>query len=76
METDARTWRTSTRRVRSPGATASGARATGSESRALFVVDGDGIIRNAHVSPFTHHLPDIYELYAALDELAQPAEAA
>ncbi|MEW6470963.1 MAG: peroxiredoxin [Actinomycetota bacterium] len=43
--------------------------------RALFVVDGDGVIRYAHVSPFVHHLPDIYDLYAALDRLA-PAAAA
>jgi peroxiredoxin len=47
----------------------------GFSERALFVVDGDGIIRYAHVSPFIHHLPDIYELYAALDQLGQPAAA-
>lgn len=47
----------------------------GFSERALFVVDGDGIIRYAHVSPYIHHLPDIYELYTALDGLAQPAAA-
>lgn len=48
----------------------------GFSERALFVVDGDGVIRYAHVSPFIHHLPDIYELYAALDTLAQSATTA
>lgn len=48
----------------------------GFSERALYVVDGDGVIRYAHVSPFIHHLPDIYDLYAALDELGQTAAAA
>jgi hypothetical protein len=35
-----------------------------------------GIIRYSHVSPFLHHVPDIYELFAALDALpAKPSEA-
>jgi hypothetical protein len=33
------------------------------------VVDEQGVIRYAHVSPFLHHVPDIYELFAALDAL-------
>lgn len=41
----------------------------GFSERALFIVDGDGIIRYAHVSPQLHHIPDIYELFAALDEV-------
>jgi peroxiredoxin len=48
----------------------------GFSERALYVIDGDGIIRYAHVSPQLHHVPDIYELFAALDEIAAPAEAA
>ena len=43
--------------------------ADGFSERALYVVDGDGIIRYSHVSPFLHHVPDIYELFAALDAL-------
>jgi peroxiredoxin len=41
----------------------------GFSERALYVVDGDGIIRYSHVSPFLHHVPDVYELFAALDAL-------
>lgn len=40
----------------------------GFSDRALYVVDADGVIRWAHVSPRVDHLPDIYELFAALDE--------
>jgi peroxiredoxin len=48
----------------------------GFSERALYVIDGEGIIRYAHVSPQLHHVPDIYELFAALDAVAAPAEAA
>jgi peroxiredoxin len=41
----------------------------GFSERALYVVDGEGIIRYSHVSPFLHHVPDIAELFAALDAL-------
>jgi peroxiredoxin len=41
----------------------------GFSERAVFVVDEQGVIRYAHVSPFLHHVPDIYELFAALDAL-------
>ena len=41
----------------------------GFSDRALYVIDGDGVIRYGHVSPFLHHIPDIYELFAALDSL-------
>lgn len=47
----------------------------GFSERALYVIDAEGIIRYARVSPWLHHVPDIYELFEALDELA-PAEAA
>ena len=43
--------------------------ADGFSERALYIVDGDGIIRYAHVSPFLHHVPDVYELVTALDDL-------
>lgn len=43
--------------------------ADGFSERALYVVDSEGIIRYSHVSPFLHHVPDVYELFAALDEL-------
>jgi peroxiredoxin len=50
--------------------------ADGFSDRALYVVDGEGVIRYSHVSPFLHHVPDVYELFAALDEVtARPAAA-
>ncbi|WP_456600472.1 peroxiredoxin [Blastococcus sp. SYSU DS0616] len=48
----------------------------GFSDRALYVVDADGVIRWAHVSPRVDHLPDIYELFTALDELTGRREAA
>jgi peroxiredoxin len=51
----------------------------GFSDRALYVVDADGVIRHSYVSPFLHHVPDIYELLATLDGLksgaAEPAGA-
>ncbi|MBI5812456.1 peroxiredoxin [Allomeiothermus silvanus] len=41
----------------------------GFSERALYVVDGSGMIRYAHVSPYLHHVPPIEELFAALDAL-------
>lgn len=41
----------------------------GFSERALFVVDPEGIIRYAHVSPYLHHIPPIEELFQALDAL-------
>ena len=41
----------------------------GFSERALYVVDGNGTIRYAHVSPKLQHVPDIYELFEALDGL-------
>lgn len=43
----------------------------GFAERALYVLDGGGVIRYAQVSPFVHHIPDIYELFAALDSLTE-----
>ncbi len=44
----------------------------GFSERALYLIDGDGVIRWSHVSPYLHHVPDIYELFVALDEVVQP----
>lgn len=41
----------------------------GFSERALYLVDENGIIRFAHVSPRIEHVPDIYELFEALDGL-------
>jgi peroxiredoxin len=41
----------------------------GFTDRVLYVIDADGVIRYSYVSPFLHHIPDIYELFAALDAL-------
>lgn len=43
--------------------------ADGFSERALYIVDGQGVIRYAHVSPKLQHVPDIYELFAKLDEI-------
>lgn len=47
----------------------------GFAERALYVLDANGVICYAHVSPYVHHIPDIYELFNVLDTLnqAQPA---
>ncbi len=45
----------------------------GFSERALYVLDGEGVIRYAHVSPQLHQIPDIYELYHVLGEIRQPA---
>jgi peroxiredoxin len=42
----------------------------GFSERALYVLDLDGVIRYSHVTPFLHHVPDIYELLEAVDEAA------
>jgi len=39
----------------------------GFSERALYVVDPDGRIAYGHVSPYLHHIPDIYELLDAVD---------
>lgn len=45
----------------------------GFSERALYIIDADGIIRYSHVSPYLHHVPDIYDLFGALDALQTPA---
>ena len=50
----------------------------GFSERALYVVDPEGRIAYSHVSPFLHHIPDIYELLEAVDAargVAEPAAA-
>lgn len=47
----------------------------GFSERALFLIDEEGVVRYAHVSPQLHHVPDIYELYGAVDGLGQPEPA-
>lgn len=48
----------------------------GFSDRALYVIDADGVIRYAEVSPRVEHLPDIYDLFAALDQLTDHQSAA
>lgn len=45
----------------------------GFSERALYVIDADGRITYAHVSPHLHHVPDIYELLDAIDATAGPS---
>jgi peroxiredoxin len=47
----------------------------GFSERAIFVIDGDGVIRHSLVSPRINEVPDIYDLYRVLDEVA-PARTA
>ena len=42
----------------------------GFSERALYVLDAEGVIRYSHVTPYLHHVPDIYELLAAVDAAA------
>jgi peroxiredoxin len=41
----------------------------GFSERALYVINAAGSIRYAHVSPRLDHIPDVYELFAALREI-------
>lgn len=43
----------------------------GFSERALYVVDGDGAIRYAHISPQLDHVPDIEELFDCLAEITR-----
>lgn len=49
--------------------------ADGFSERALYVIDENGVIRHSQVSPKLQHVPDIYELFDALDRLATPKAA-
>ena len=48
----------------------------GFSERALYVIDGDGVIRYCRVSPELHHVPDIYELFDELKGLRRQAAPA
>jgi|SRR5579875_622476 len=50
--------------------------ADGFSERALYVIDPQGRIAWAHVSPHVHHIPDIYELLEAVDRVNAEASAA
>jgi peroxiredoxin len=41
----------------------------GFTERALYLIDENGTIQYSYVSPFLHHVPDIYELYKKIDEV-------
>jgi peroxiredoxin len=45
----------------------------GFSERALYVVDPEGVIRYAHVSPRLGHVPDVDELFSVLDEIRAAA---
>jgi peroxiredoxin len=48
---------------------------TGFSERALYVIDGNGIIRYTHISPELPKIPDIYELLEQLEQLQGQQEA-
>ena len=48
----------------------------GFSERAIFVIDGTGVIRYAHVSPRLGEIPDTFELYAALTRITGQPEPA
>jgi len=48
----------------------------GFSERALFIIDAEGIIRYKYVSPKLHQIPDIYELFDALDQIVGVQEDA
>lgn len=48
----------------------------GFSERALYLIDGGGIIRYSHVSPYIHHVPDIEAIFSAADALKQGTPAA
>jgi peroxiredoxin len=45
----------------------------GFSERALYIIDVNGFIRYAHVSPQLSHIPDIYELFNQLSQLESSA---
>jgi len=47
----------------------------GFSERALFFIDGDGVIRHSYVSPYLHHIPDIYYIFKQLDEIRKSVPA-
>jgi peroxiredoxin len=47
----------------------------GFSERALYVIDPQGRIAYSHVSPYLHHVPDIYDLLTAVDKAVDKAVA-
>lgn len=39
----------------------------GFSERAIYIIDRRGVIRYSYVSPFLHHIPDIYQLFQHID---------
>lgn len=50
-------------------------REDGFSERALYVVDSEGVIRYGFISPFLHHIPDIYQLFEKIDKALKGAKA-
>ena len=48
----------------------------GFSERAVYVIDGAGTIQYSYVSPFLHHVPDIHDLFDALDRLDEVRDRA
>lgn len=46
----------------------------GFSERALYVIDSEGVIRYGFISPFLHHIPDIYHLFEKLDQALKGAK--
>jgi peroxiredoxin len=49
--------------------------ADGFSERALFLIDGEGVIRYCYVSPELDHVPDIYELFDELKRMSDDRAA-
>lgn len=45
----------------------------GFSERALYLIDEEGVIRYSYLSPYLHHVPDVYELLRIMEEHAKPA---
>jgi peroxiredoxin len=47
---------------------------SGFSERALYVIDGSGVIRYTYISPELHHIPDIYALFEQLKPLGRAGQ--
>ncbi len=47
----------------------------GFSERALYLIDGEGIIRYGFVSAYLHHIPDIYHLFENIDTAIKSVKA-
>jgi peroxiredoxin len=48
----------------------------GFSERALYVIDGAGVIRYSQISPELHKIPDIHELFDVLEKISEAREPA